>query len=289
MAKTLTPDTEAVIPQVGTMLYVDAPFDQATEAIRAGGGNLASAYDVARARMDKGSTHSLSTYGSWVKEGFVYAPKQNPLLVRESPLVEARLARDATNAHRAGKDFYLDDAMAKGFVSQAEEDASKPLAERRVLRFGKAKDYTIPTNRFGDDEVTQFLFKDVAADYGRFLASSGIKQMPVWFADKSGVDKSEMPFLRQLWFHWLGVDGQSGLFGSGWNLLYGNWVRGVRSSSGEAGARDITEVAGKSELGYDAETIAGYVTTLKGVRSGNIANSELERVLEFVQGLPVKN
>jgi hypothetical protein len=272
------------------MLYVNAPFNQATDAIRSANGNLASSYDVARARIHAGSGHSLSTYGSWVREGFVYTPEQTPLLVRESPLIEARLARDATNAHSAGKDFYLDTEIAKNFADQAEQDASKAPQDRRVLRFEKATNYSIPTNRFADDVVTAFLFKDVAADYGRFLASNGIKKMPVWFADKNSVDQETMPFLRQLWLLSIDCDDESDLVGDGWSLHGGSRVRGVRPS-GASVASDVRENstdAGKSELAYDPIQIEQYKTILQGVRNGNVAASELESVLEFMQGLPVK-
>jgi hypothetical protein len=290
MAKTLTAEIEAVVPEVGTMLYVVAPFDKAYEAIVSANGTLASARDVACARLHLGANHNVSTYGSWTGEGFIYTPKQNPLLVRNSPLVAPTMAQDATEAHRRGGEFYLDEAVARQFAQQAEEDASKPLFQRLALRMPKNKDYSIPTNRFGDDEVPQFLFGEQAAPYGQFLRSNGIKEMPVRFPDKSHVNAQSMSFLRQLWFPWLGDDYRSDLYGSDGGLHYGDGVRGVRPSNvAEGHAHATAECSVKSELSYDAREIGSYRTILQQVRKGDLAASELENVLKFIDTLPVRN
>lgn len=282
--------TEAVIPEVGEILYVNAPFDEALQAISGAGAHLASAYDLARAFIHVGSDYSLSKHGSRIREALIYAPEQYPLLLRESPLIKPQLARNATNACRKGNEPYLDVTMVKTFTNQAEEDASKPPQERRVLRFTKTRPYKIPTNRFTDEEVTLFLFKDVAADYGRFLASNGLEKIPVWLADKSYVNQHATPFVRQLWFRRSGF-GDISLIRPyiGESLDYSARVRGVSLvSANVARARENAVNAGKSELTYDATEMAGYSTILQGVRRGNIPASELEKVLTFVQGLPVK-
>ena len=288
-ATKLRPENEATVPQVGTVLYVNAPFDQAYEAIRDANGTLASSRDVARARIHPGARHSVSQYGSWVKEGFIYTAKQNPLFVLESPLVDAQRARDATSAHRSGKDFYLDDKTAKMYLDQLDEDAQKAPEARRVIRFGTNQNHNIPTNRFADDEVTRFLFKDAAAEYGSFLASQGITEMPVWLTDKDHVNKQKASFVRQLWLHGLDDDIRSGINGSYGDLFDDCRVRGVRpSNAAEGRVREVSADSGNSELAYNAGQINQYRTILQEVRKGDRAASDLEQVLEFIQGLPVK-
>lgn len=118
---------------------------------------------------------------------------------------------EATSAHRNGREFYLTDEQ----VEVALKDSLK-LPNR---------DFVIPTNRFGEEEVTSYAFGDSARNYGNFLKDAGIKEMPVWMVDNIG-DKS---FVRQAWLGRLGSS--SGLGGGDGGLSYGDWVRGVREDA----------------------------------------------------------
>ena len=116
--------------------------------------------------------------------------------------------------------------------------------------------------------------------------------MPDWVVDKSYIDKQGSPFVRQLWLRRLDVGGQSEVDGDYGDLDLNNRVRGVRPSvASEARVRSAEstgQVSENSELAYDPAQISEYQTILQEVRKGDRAASDLEQVLEFINGLPVK-
>lgn len=121
--------------------------------------------------------------------------------------------KKATNAHRSGNEYVLTGEQ----VEQALSNSVKLLGK------------SIPTNRFKDNEITAFVFGDVAEDYGIWLANeAGIKEMPVYLANVS-----DKPFARQMWFRDLG--GRSVLNGYDRDLDDGGRLRGVKETS-EAGS-----------------------------------------------------
>lgn len=229
MTKAPTILEEVVIPEVGTLIYVEAAFDQAQEIIRASNGTLASARDVARARMQEGEKERVSLYGSLVKESLVYIPNQSPLLIREPPIVNPVWARNATQAHRENREFYLEETVAQGYAEQAEEDRFKPLYERRVLRMPTNEDYRIQTYSFDKEKAAKFLFGPYAKSYGNFLRSLDIKSVPVRLVNKDAVNSSARPFLRGLNFERVIFPWEpSELRGSLRTLHYEWGVRGIR-------------------------------------------------------------
>ncbi|MEK6858758.1 MAG: hypothetical protein AABX53_02500 [Nanoarchaeota archaeon] len=272
-----------------SLIYKIAPWGTAVKSLYDAGAKVISSRDLADARIALGSQSSVSANGSYTKEGFIYVADQKPLVVAESPLLDVMLARGASDAHKAESEVFYD---AKDVFAQLDEDANKAPQDRRVLRLKKDKSYSVPTNRFGEDELALFLFKDRATAYGTFLRSNDIKDMPVWVVDKSYIDKQGSPFVRQLWLHRLDVDNQSVVYGDNGDLDMSNRVRGVRPSvASEARVRSAEstgQVSENSELAYDPAQISEYQTILQEVRKGDRAASDLEQVLEFINGLPVK-
>ncbi len=215
--------------QKGTLVsaYVEAPFDKGKKALEAEGFEVIGLRDNAVLRMQEGANSFVSQNGNWTREGVLYVPKKGIFLVKNSPIMEN--AKEATNCHRNGKEFYLTDEQV----------------ERALTDSIKLSDKAISTNRFADNEITAFAFGDVARNYGEFLKENGIKQMPVCL---DNLDNK--PFARQLWFH--NLDGDSVLNGYGRYLDCDVRVRGV-SSSGEASAQNFP-AAQNSEL-YTAKQI----------------------------------
>ena len=60
----------------------------------------------------------------------------------------------------------------------------KQPEKRKVFSLDKNQTFDIPTNRSRDEELTLFLFKDQAGEYGDFLKEHNINEMPVWLIDK---------------------------------------------------------------------------------------------------------
>jgi hypothetical protein len=185
--------------------YVDAPFDKGKEALEADGYRLISAQEQAGLRIKEGANSTISRYGNWTKEGFVYVPNKGVFLTKNSPIVAN--ATEATEANRQGNWFYVNDAQTESALADA-------------VKVSKGR---VPTNRFADEEVTRYLFGDDAKAYGEFLRENKIDSMPIWLADAQS-----KPFATQLWFGGLGI--VSGLNGVGRGLSFSDSrVRGVRA------------------------------------------------------------
>ena len=195
-----------VRPTVITSAYVVAPFDKAKAKLERSGYHVISLEENARLRMQEGRDSDVSKNGNWVREGVLYVPNEGKFLTRNSPIMDNPVK--ATNAHRKGKDFYLTD-------NQVEEALSDSVA--LSLK-------SIPTDRFGEDEITSYAFGEIAKQYGGFLKEAGIDSMPIYTADLQ-----DKPFARQLWFR--GVGGRSGLYGY-CGYLGDVSVRGVLDAEG---------------------------------------------------------
>ena len=127
--------TEAEIEDLGTVAYVEAPFDKALQTLTQNGYTLISARDLAYARIQiNNPKHSLSQYGSYMKEGVTYIPENSSiLLVRNSPLLQLELAEEAVQSNRNGKEYSIDQKLAKEYQDKVSEDMNSevfPLTER---------------------------------------------------------------------------------------------------------------------------------------------------------------
>lgn len=190
--------------------YINAPFDTGKKELEKQGYKIISLEENAKLRMQEGKDAFISRNGNWVKEGVIYVPNEGRFLTKVSPIMES--PKKATNCHRNGQDYYLTDKQ----VERALEDS--------VL----ISDKPIPTNRFADNKITAYAFGDSAKQYGEFLREAGIKEMPIWLANIEST-----PFVRQLWFNFLGYGSE--LVGYDRYLCCGYGVRGVcKSAEGTA-------------------------------------------------------
>ncbi|MEM4259431.1 MAG: hypothetical protein QXS38_01565 [Candidatus Pacearchaeota archaeon] len=214
--------------------YAIGAFDNAKEALESNGYRVISLEQNAGLRVQEGADSSVSIRGNWTREGFIYVPNKGAFLTKDSPLMEN--AEWATDCHRNGKEFYLND-----------EQVEKSLADSV-----KITETEIPTSRFADEAITNFAFGKNAKAYGEFLKENGIDSMQVYLANFEN-----KPFARQAWLR--RIDGDvSDLIGCG-NLSYGDdGVRGVRASANSKGA----SVARKIEA-YTPKDIQRALKTLK--------------------------
>ena len=133
------------------------------------------------------ATEFLSRGGKWVREDFIYTPwKKTVIFTKKSPIIKH--LDKATQTHKDGKEFYLD-----------EEDIEESLEDAIKISYSKK---LIPSQRFGEDEITVFAFGDEkrAQEYGEFLRNVGINEMPLWFLDNRYVNDKNLPFARKLFF-----------------------------------------------------------------------------------------
>ena len=238
-------------PKGMSSAYVEAPFDKGKEVLEEAGYPIISLEQNARLRIQEGKNAYVSQNGNWVKEGFLYVSNKGKFLTKASPVMVYPAA--ATECHRQGNEFYLTD-----------EQVEQGLADSIKL---KDRDFSIPTNRFGEEEVTNYIFGNSARDYGSFLKDVGIKEMPVWMVDDIG-SKS---FVRQAWF--VRLDDESRLDGYVRYLDCNDRVRGVCE---DALASEPSKIAkGSSQNLYFPTDLE----ILRKVRTGDVAPKELEKIL----------
>ncbi len=192
--------------------YVVAPFDKGKEALAKEGYKIISLQENARLRMQEGADADISKNGNWVREGAIYVPKKGKFLTKNSPIMAN--AKEATTCHRNGQDFYL-----------TNEQVEEALADSVELSVA-----SVPTNRFGDCDITVYAFGEDAKKYGEFLKQVGINEMPIWTTELQ-----EKPFVRQVWFGRLGDWSELNCDDRG---LYDGGVRGV-SESAEGTAKNV--------------------------------------------------
>ena len=221
--------------------YIQAPFDKGKELLEKEGYNIISLQQNAKLRIQEGKDAFVSQNGNWTREGVLYS-KKGKFLTKNSPIMAN--AKEATDCHRKGPDFYLTSEQVEQSLADSVEISSK----------------SIPTNRFAENKITVYAFGDIAEEYGNFLKQSGINEMPIWTADLQ-----DEPFARQMWFGGLG--NRSELGGYGRFLNYDDRVRGVCE---DAIASEPNKISEAIRL-YSKEQI------LNALKKGNI--SELETTL----------
>jgi len=214
-----------IIPRIIESAYIVAPFDEGKKVLEKEGYHILSLEENARLRMQEGVKADVSQNGNWVKEDAVYIPSKGARLTKVPLICEN--AEKATNCHRNGKDYYLTPEQVERVLADSVQLSKKP----------------IPANRFNDDEVTRYVFGNVAEKYGDFLKEANINEMSVHLADLQ--DKS---FARKLWFCWLGGGNRSDLCCDGRSLHYGvSRVRGVKDSA-EGDAKNFISLDNKIQI-----------------------------------------
>jgi len=221
--------------------YVEAPFDQAKKELESNGYRIISLSENAKLRIQEGKNAFVSQNGNWTAEDFIYLPNKQVYLTKNSPIMKN--AEKATNCHRKGEEFYLTSKQVDYALTNAV----------------KIKDTKIPTNRFGEAELTNFCFGESAKAYGEFLKNAGIDDMPVYLCNTE-----KKPFARKLWFWDLGSG--SGLVGGG-DLGYDSGARGVHESNAEGVAQKI-----------EAYTIKDISNALKEANLSGIEKVLLEKL-----------
>lgn len=170
--------------------YSVGPFDEGKEQLERHGYGIISLEENAGLRILSGRESEICRAGNWVREGTINLPDKRIFITKKSPIMAN--PSDATDCNRRLKDFYLTDEQ----VEYALEDS----VEVSGLVSGKL---CIPTNRFSEEEITDYIFGKIAGEYGKFLENCSTYKllkgdiiMPVWFANSS-----DRPFARQGWFH----------------------------------------------------------------------------------------
>lgn len=205
---------------------------------------LATAAQGMQDRIKKYEEHV--TCGAWFAENFncvggtILAArlKYNPLI---------KYAEQAVQAQRAGE-FYLtpDIVDSKGkpysqlLVEIAQQDARKPLEEKRVVDLGKVVTHTVPTDSFADDDTIVWLAQGetLAKEYGLFLRNKLPEELRLTEVTVRHMPLSGEDYSGGFWLCWLGRGGGSVFYCNDRNLC--NDYRSVFGVA-PAGAREIAK------------------------------------------------
>ena len=215
---------EATVDNLGKIFYISAPFNQALDILKKNRINHPiTARDLAYARIQEGKHSSLSTNDSYVKEGSLFIPKSENkrYLVRDSFVLKD--VDNATDHHAHNQEYFLEEKVVNDYLQK--QSKSNDLFIVKDLS-------PIPTNRFDQEAITNWLFQDQAKDYGLFLKDAKIKQLSFYLNSDDYIDKQKAPFANQLWLGALDLD--SVVDGDGGGLYCTYWVRGVLKESREA-------------------------------------------------------
>lgn len=125
------------------------PFDQALAELKTNRFLPIDLRTNALLRIQQGRNHPVSINGNYTAEGWRYRKGlKGAYLVPKSSILEN--AQEATQAHRDEKEFYLNQDF------KLENGILVPYNQK-----------PIQTNRFGEEELTTFVFGDQAQDYGQ--------------------------------------------------------------------------------------------------------------------------
>lgn len=172
--------------------YVDAPFDKGLEVLKENNYDLISLQQNARLRIDEGIFAPVSRYSNYVREDLLYVPKLGKFLTKFTLILNH--AQEATECHRNENDFDF-------FLTEDQVDES-------IVNSVRLDEDSIPTDRFGDNKITQYTFGKDAEGYGRLLREFVITEFPIILTDIK-----DKPFARKVWFGGFDVNDYNGLVG----------------------------------------------------------------------------
>lgn len=190
--------------------YVEGIFIEALKVLKANDYRLISLEDNAGLRIQQGTDAFVSKNGNWVREGALFVQKKGVFITKDSPVSEN--PERAVKANMGGEDFFVTDSQVQ-----------KTLETSIQVPYDS---FEIPTNRFGDNEITRFCFGEHAEKYGLFLENSGISKMLLKFSSKNSIEEKRGSFARQLWF--CGLKRDSTLYGNVRPLLFYVMSRGIK-------------------------------------------------------------
>ncbi len=145
--------------------------------------------------MQEGLTPTFK-HGNRVREAFIYFPNAQDkiILVKHSPALDFQEEYSKTHRdpHKITSDNFEDFHLT-------DEQLELALKYSVALKNTPGKACDTPTNRFGEDEFTSFLFGDSAKRAGEFLNDCGVSELfslfsawPCWFS------YHDRPFLKQM-------------------------------------------------------------------------------------------
>jgi len=190
-------------------------------------GSLISSRDLAAAILNSGINSSLFLEGSYVNETGIYNPNRETILDRNSPILNSDSARDATSYHKERKEFPV---VSSNYLIKINEERNKRPEEKSILVIPHRNNFEIPSNRFNEDEITLWLFRDIASEYGNFLSDNGVSGFSLELINSKYVDDNRNSFVRHLHLSYDKKERKQTLVGKDFYFNSCNNLRGFKRS-----------------------------------------------------------
>jgi len=172
--------------------WVNTSFHDGKDFLKRQGYKMLSFRENAELRMQEGVESFVSQFGNYVDGAYISFPsnkeygKENGFLTRKLPMI----------LNKRNFECYYE-LNEKDFLNNFDKNSEDVMA---VPEFDYK--FEVPTNRFGEDDVTSFVFQDLAQKYGDFLNDAGVSKIEYHFSDS---DHSHSKFTATpLWLTGLG-------------------------------------------------------------------------------------
>jgi len=183
------------IEGLGRLSWVRRPLPEALAFLGDIQAELIDSRDFAYSRIKAPDFLSL---GSQSKESVLYGSSSSILTKEPLILTEASLSPEVLErCHLEGREYFVADRLYERVLESAKAEATKPPQQRTSLLLKKSGN--IPTKRFGEEELTLFLFDDAAKEYGRILNDAGLHEISFPLELGSDYVSQRSRFLRQVY------------------------------------------------------------------------------------------
>ena len=154
--------------------------------------------------------------GNWTREGVLYLPQKGKFLTKDSPILQ--------NPREAVQQYIKRPRIA---WIPTEEQIERALQDSIQIPKEYVQEQLIPTNIFGENPVTKYVFGSAADDYGKFLREARIKNMRIITEPQDYVNQLGKPLMLPIYFGSLTSD--SFVDGSThWCFVNNGNLRGVK-------------------------------------------------------------
>jgi hypothetical protein len=173
-----------IIDSIGDIYSASMPIDKSQELFKDIGVRMFTASGFARAWTKAEKDSDLLKAGSFVKEGALYFPRENKVVLLRDSLV----LRDPVSAVKAYR------GKIKYYVRNAHEELERTFSDDIFV----VDNYKVmPSKELGNSGIGNWLFGPNADYYGCWLDYAGIKRFkPIFYQDLATYC---MPFATQLW------------------------------------------------------------------------------------------
>ena len=268
--------TNTTLGYVKGLGYVEESYGDWLTNIVESRGKIISPRDEAYARLQTQATEKIGqSYGTQTSAGFEYAKDQLPIVRLHSRLLEKAMAERAVAANKNGNYFCTPTTKEyEASLKEAEKEMKKDPKDWNVFTFPSPDSITISDKEHWN--LYQAFLKDQATPY--FELNGPIT---VHHVSKNVVDARNGTLLSYLWFG--SLDSRCGFVCDDCFIDFNYETRWVSRKETAEGTQKISSE--EINVAYTQKEINKYSDILQKVRTGELPNSRLEELVEFLERL----